>query len=181
MIYYDIPKRLLKLIEIFWIYFLGRAAPAVTVFFPFILMPHLLLAFFKTHLPFHYISHFFFIFTFRKSTSGFSFCSFHAISNLIKMMVESMQNVANQGLKELTIQHQGKKVNKAKRPKTGSCSSLGRETGQALCLLKQSTETTHEIQFQIKGLLWRWSRMARDYQRIQNEKEKKKIKAFGGQ
>lgn len=69
------------------------------------------------------------------------------------MMVENMQNVANKGLKELTIQHQGKKVNKAKRPKTGSCSSLGREAGRALCLLKQGTETTHEIQFQIKDFL----------------------------
>lgn len=46
-------------------------------------------------------------------------------------MAENMQNVANERLKELTIQHQGKKWTKsAKRQKTDSLGSLGGEVAE---------------------------------------------------
>lgn len=65
------------------------------------LSTHLLILL-KTH-PLSHYTHFFFNSSFKKTTSGFSSCFFHAISRLTNMTAEIMQNVANKRLKRFNI------------------------------------------------------------------------------
>lgn len=143
-----------------------------TKFFPFTLAPQHSLPYFflKTH-PLSHCTHFFFNSSLKKSTSGFSFCFFHAISRLTNTTTEIMKMWLTKDSNDSTSRQKVNKV--SKKQKDRYFEQFGKGSRRVQCLLKQGTDTTHEIQLQIKGCFEddpEWSEIIKA--RIQKRKKK---------